>query len=62
MDSFLAYIDPGTGSLVLQAVIAGIVAVPFFLRHHIRRFIGVVRRGQRRDAVESSTPDDATRP
>ena len=28
MDIILAYIDPGSGSLVIQAVIAGLVAVP----------------------------------
>lgn len=38
------YIDPGTGSLVIQAVIAGIVAVPFFFRRQVTRLISVVRR------------------
>jgi hypothetical protein len=40
----LAYIDPGAGSLFIQAAIASIVAVPFFLRHQIRRFIDLIRR------------------
>jgi hypothetical protein len=35
----LAYIDPGAGSLFIQAVIATIVVVPFFLRTQIRRAI-----------------------
>ncbi len=45
MDPVLAYIDPGSGSLIIQAVIAAIVAAPFVLRQQIgravRRFRGV---------------------
>jgi len=33
---FLAYIDPGSGSMLLQVILAGVLAVPFFFR----RFIG----------------------
>ena len=33
----LAYIDPGSGSLLLQVVLAGALAVPFFLRSTIAR-------------------------
>lgn len=43
MDHVLAYIDPGSGSLIIQAVIATIVAVPFFLRHQISRFVRTIR-------------------
>ena len=32
---FLAYIDPGTGSIVLQALIGGIFAVWLFFRVQI---------------------------
>ena len=39
----LAYIDPGSGSLIIQAVIATIVAVPFFFRQQIGRFVRTVR-------------------
>jgi hypothetical protein len=31
----LAYIDPGSGSMLLQVVLAGILAVPFFFRRAI---------------------------
>ena len=44
MDGLLLYIDPGSGSLIIQAVIATLVAVPFFLRHHISRAVGALRR------------------
>jgi hypothetical protein len=39
MHHLLAYIDPGSGSLIIQAVIATIVAVPFFFRQQIGRFV-----------------------
>lgn len=39
----LAYIDPGAGSLFIQAVIASIVVAPFFLRTQIRKGIDRLR-------------------
>jgi hypothetical protein len=44
MTEFLAYLDPGAGSLAIQALIASAVAVSFFLRHQIRRVVGLIRR------------------
>lgn len=49
MHSFLAYIDPGSGSLIIQAVIATALAVPFFLREQIGRFVLKIRRGKPHD-------------
>jgi len=43
VDLIFAYIDPGTGSLLIQALIAGLVAVPIFFRHQIARVIRTVR-------------------
>jgi hypothetical protein len=40
----LAYIDPGSGSLIIQAVIAGAVAVPIVLRAQVRRAASAIRR------------------
>ncbi len=34
---FMAYIDPGAGSLVIQALIASVVAIPFYFRRQIAR-------------------------
>jgi hypothetical protein len=31
----LAYIDPGSGSLLLQAILAGLLSIPFFFRRTI---------------------------
>lgn len=41
-----AYIDPGAGSMLIQAVIAGALAIPFVLRTQIRALVDRFR-GQR---------------
>ena len=43
MHLVFAYIDPGAGSLVIQAIIAGLVSIPFFFRNAIRQTIGRFR-------------------
>lgn len=45
----LAYIEPGTGSLIIQAAIAAAIAVPLFFRHQIGRFLNAVRRRRPED-------------
>ena len=54
----LAYIDPGSGSLLIQVVIAAIVAVPFFFRTQIARLARLARqhRGGRSED-DRQTPD-----
>jgi hypothetical protein len=59
MHDFLAYIDPGSGSLIIQAVIAAVLAIPFFFRQQIGRFVRAVRRG---DSTESSDPQVQAQP
>jgi hypothetical protein len=44
MHLVFGYIDPGAGSLVIQAIIAGLVSIPFFFRNAIRNTIGRFRR------------------
>lgn len=39
----LAYIDPGAGSLLIQALIAAAVSVPFFFRNAIRKTMRRIR-------------------
>ena len=39
MTELIAYIDPGSGSLIIQAVIATLVAIPFFFRQQISRAV-----------------------
>jgi ABC-type branched-subunit amino acid transport system permease subunit len=55
----LAYIDPGSGSLIIQAVIATLVAIPFFFREQIGRIVRAVRGGEQ---ISESTADRTDRP
>ena len=59
MDLPLAYIDPGSGSLIIQAVIAAVVAIPFFFRTQIGRVVRALRGDTDRDEGRASTADDA---
>jgi hypothetical protein len=45
------YIDPGAGTMVIQALLAGILAVPFFFRSQVARAIQRFRalRGEHED-------------
>ncbi len=43
MHPVFAYIDPGSGSLIIQALIATVVAVPFVLRQQIGRMVRRLR-------------------
>ena len=43
MIPLLAYIDPGSGSLIIQAVIAAMIAIPIFLRSQIGRVVRALR-------------------
>lgn len=38
-----AYLDPGAGSLVIQAILAGLLAIPFFLRTQLGAFVRHIR-------------------
>jgi hypothetical protein len=61
----LAYIDPGAGSLFIQAVIATVLVVPFFLRTQIRRGLDRLRGRSPEPQVTSATStaaDDAAPP
>jgi hypothetical protein len=35
----MAYIDPGTGSMIVQALIAGLLGAMFVIRKWIREFL-----------------------
>jgi len=54
----LAYIDPGAGSLFIQAVIATILVVPFFLRTQIRRGIDRLRGRPPADAAAPASTEE----
>ncbi len=42
MTELLAYIDPGSGSLIIQAAIAAVIAIPIFFRAQIARLVHAV--------------------
>jgi hypothetical protein len=54
----LAYIDPGSGSLIIQAVIATAVAIPFFFRQQIARVTRSLR-GDRTSPPPTKPTDHA---
>ena len=48
----LGYIDPGSGSMLLQVILAGVLAIPFFFRRVIADTWHKVRGGDRSDAAD----------
>jgi hypothetical protein len=50
-----AYLDPGTGSLVIQTIIAGLAAVGYAFRSSLGRIASLFRRG--RGNSTASRPD-----
>ena len=56
MSHLLAYIDPGSGSLIIQAAIALLIAIPIFFRTQIGR---VVNRFRGRTEVQAPADDRA---
>ena len=52
----LLYIDPGTGSIILQALLAGVAGAFVFMKYHGRRVafrLGFKRRKDDADQTES---------
>jgi hypothetical protein len=60
VEPIYAYIDPGSGSLIIQAVIAGLVAIPIFFRARIARFVRTLR-GDGGESTTVTSRDDAGR-
>ena len=52
--SVYAYIDLGTGSFMLQVLIAGIVGALFAIKLYLKRIIGVAKKLFKKD--DSRTP------
>jgi len=55
----LGYIDPGSGSMLLQVILAGVLAVPFFFRGVITDTWHRVRCTNRSDAAAETVRADA---
>lgn len=61
LDYTLAYIDPGSGSLIIQVIIASVLAVPYFLRTQIGRAIGAIRgRSKPENLTQAAEADSST--
>ena len=54
----LAYIDPGSGSMLLQVILAGVLAVPFFFRRVISDAWHRVRGGQPDEPARIDHPEE----
>lgn len=55
-----AYIDPGSGSMLLQVILAGVLAVPFFLRRTITDTWHRIRGGNDAGPPDSEETDSPT--
>ena len=53
-----AYIDPGAGSLMIQAIIAGVLAVPFFFRRSVASVVSRLRRTDSDDPAQDAAPTE----
>ena len=51
----LAYIDPGSGTMLVQVILAGIVAIPFFFRQAISNAWHRVRGERSHDSTPAVT-------
>jgi hypothetical protein len=52
LNQILIYIDPGTGSIILQAIVAGVAGVSLFIKYGWRRmlrFFGI-KKGDKNDS------------
>jgi hypothetical protein len=54
----IAYVDPGAGSLLIQAILAGILSVPFVFRTKLAALVTRVRRGSPNRGTDTQRPLD----
>jgi hypothetical protein len=55
---FFGYIDPGTGSLFLQAIVGGLLGGMFIFRRFIAKIIFGMRKVFKRDARRQETSEE----
>ena len=53
----LLYLDPGSGSIIFQLIIAGLVGAGFIIRAYWKKITGVFRKGQPEDEESLSDED-----
>jgi hypothetical protein len=63
MDLVFAYLDPGSGSLIIQGLIAAVIAVPVLFRNKISAMVRAVRGGdatqETKETVAEPTSTDS---
>ena len=52
---FVAYIDPGSGTLLVQVILAGALAVPFFFRRVITDGLRKLRGERTETSADNSS-------
>jgi hypothetical protein len=52
--SILAYIDPGSGALIFQAILAAALAIPFLFRRTIGGALQRLRGGSKPDSPKKA--------
>jgi hypothetical protein len=57
-----AYLDPGSGSLIIQAALAAMISVPVIFRNRIARGARAVKRAVGREQVEATAPRETLAP
>jgi hypothetical protein len=60
--AILAYIDPGSGSLILQAILAGLLSIPFFFRRTISGALHRLRGGKQEPVTPAANEPDPSEP
>jgi hypothetical protein len=56
--SILGYIDPGTGSIIIQAIVAAVVGIGIALRlfwHRILKFLGIRKTTKTDNTINQKT-------
>jgi hypothetical protein len=62
MRQVFAYLDPGTGSMVLQVIVGGLAAVGVAGRYYWRRITGRAKPGQEEESEKAEAPSEAPTP
>ncbi len=57
MTTIIAYLDPGAGSILLQAVVAGVLGGVFVIKLFWKRLWGFFRGGQKDESDTESAPE-----
>ena len=56
MRTVFAYLDPGTGSMVLQIIVGGVAAVGVAGRYYWQRMTGKATKSEKDEEVQPETP------